>query len=310
MTVITARIELSLLDSLISFIIAYFFRKEKGFFQFFSNRVKIHKKFSNHILTLVILDVTIETDKIYKLQKGCISMKKKLLVSGLLACCMAVFPMLHTAAAASAVNLHDSALMSDEEKMIKEYCDIAVNLVNNERVFERGLPEVATFPLLNEVTCIRAEELNQEFGHYRPDGSLCFSILKQEGIKYSGVAENIAAGRTDPVSTVDQWMNSKGHRDNIINPAYTHLGIGYYHAPDTTYYWSMFLISSMKGKEAAVVDSQYIPERWLGDPDGSHETIAADAKWVSNMRQAVRPVLKSMYLRAFWKPLMSIRTER
>ena len=207
-------------------------------------------------------------------------MKKKRLVSGLLACCMAVFPMLHTAAAASAVNLHDSALMSDEEKMIKEYCDIAVNLVNNERVFERGLPEVATFPLLNEVTCIRAEELNQEFGHYRPDGSLCFSILKQEGIKYSGVAENIAAGRTDPVSTVDQWMNSKGHRDNIINPAYTHLGIGYYHAPDTTYYWSMFLISSMKGKEAAGVDSQYIPERWLGDPDGSHETNAADAKMV------------------------------
>jgi len=207
-------------------------------------------------------------------------MKKNRLVSGVLACCMAVFPVLHTAVSASAVNLHDSALMTDEEKMIKNYCDIAVNLVNNERVFERGLPELTTFPQLNELTCIRAQELDQDFSHYRPDGSICFSVIKQAGIKYSGVAENIAAGRIDPVSTVDQWMESKGHRENILSPVYTHVGIGYYHTPDTTYYWSMFLISKTNGKEAAVFDGQYIPERWLGDPDGSHETNAADAKMI------------------------------
>jgi len=53
-----------LLEFLIIFIIAYFSGKEKGFFQFFSNRVKIHKKFSNHILTLVILNAKIEVGKI------------------------------------------------------------------------------------------------------------------------------------------------------------------------------------------------------------------------------------------------------
>jgi len=209
-------------------------------------------------------------------------MKKNRVLSGFLACCTVGVSMLGSAINAGAINLHDSALMSEEEKQIKEYCDIAVNLVNNERVFYRGLPEVATFPLLNEVTCIRAEELAQEFGHYRPDGSLCFSVVKQAKIKYGSIAENIAAGRADPASTMQQWMDSKGHRENILNPTYTHIGIGYFYKPETTYtyHWSMFLIMSTKGEEPAVFEGQYIPERWLGDPDGSHETNAADAKMI------------------------------
>ena len=209
-------------------------------------------------------------------------MKKTRIMSSILAFCMAGIAMLASSVSASAINLHDNALMTEEEKKTKEYCDIAINLVNNERVFYRGLSELATFPLLNEVTCTRAEELEQRFAHYRPNDSICFTALKEAGIKYGNVAENIAAGRTDPASTVAQWMDSKGHRDNILNPIYTHLGIGYFYKPETTYtyYWSMFLIMSTKGSEAAIFEGQYIPERWFGDPDGSHETNAADAKMI------------------------------
>ena len=157
--------------------------------------------------------------------------KKNRLVAVLLACCATVCSF-STALQAGAVNLHDEATMTEEEKQIKELCDIVVSSVNAERAKE-GLSELATFPLLNELACIRAEEISpspskQYFTHTRPDGSNCFSLLKAEkdNFKYSTSGENIAAGRADPVSTVQQWMNSQGHRDNILNDKFTHIGIG------------------------------------------------------------------------------------
>ena len=79
-------------------------------------------------------------------------MKKMKLAAALLSCVMACVPLMHNFAAihTSAVNLHDEASMTDEEKQIKKYCDTVINLVNNERT-SRGLSELATFPLLNEV---------------------------------------------------------------------------------------------------------------------------------------------------------------
>lgn len=203
--------------------------------------------------------------------------KKNRLVAVLLACCATVCSL--GTVQAGAVNLHDEATMTEEEKMIKEYCDIVINTVNAERA-ERGLSELMTFPELNEVTCTRAEELAELFDHYRPDGSICFSALKEAGIRYSVSAENLAGGRADPVSTVEQWMNSEGHRKNILGEKYTHIGIGYYYLPGSTweYHWSMFLIGSYEGSEPRVFETQYAPGRALGDVDGSHTINALDAK--------------------------------
>ncbi|MBR0484792.1 MAG: hypothetical protein IJJ69_08470 [Oscillospiraceae bacterium] len=210
-------------------------------------------------------------------------MKKIKLAAGLLACIMTCSPLMHQAAAmnASAINLHDEATMTEEEKQIKEYCDTIINLVNNERT-SCGLSELATFPLLNEVTCLRAEELVQSFGHMRPDGSMCFSAMKQAGITYKGAAENIAAGRPEPSSAMEQWMNSEGHRNNILDPNKTHIGIGYCYDEDSVfgYHWSMFLITSLDGGQPHVFDGQYIPSRDFGDPDGNQEINAADAKLI------------------------------
>lgn len=212
--------------------------------------------------------------------------KKNRLAAVLLACCATACSLVSTVQA-GAVNLSDEATMTDQEKKIKEYCDIVVNCVNAERAKE-GLSELATFPKLNELACVRAEEISMSpsetyFSHVRPDGSMAFSLLKSEGIRYSMTGENIAAGRADPVAVVDQWMNSKGHRDNILKDKYTHVGIGYYYAgPDSEYeyYWTMYLIGSYSGSEPAVFDTQYIPSRSLGDVDGSHTINAQDAKQI------------------------------
>ena len=213
-------------------------------------------------------------------------MRRNKLAAFLSAGCMA-FAM--ASVPAKAVNLHDELFMSDAEKQIKEYCDIAVNATNNERLMDH-FSELATFPALNEVTCLRAEEIALPgfFSHMRPDGDNCFSALKQAGISYSTAGENIAANRPDPVSTVQQWMDSLDHKSNILNPDMTHVGIGYYLNPNYDasnpqsfmFLWSMFLIARKTGGIPAVIDGQYIPTRDYGDADGSHEINAADATFI------------------------------
>ncbi|MGN0678895.1 MAG: CAP domain-containing protein [Oscillospiraceae bacterium] len=97
-------------------------------------------------------------------------------------------------------------------------------------------------PLLDNVAYLRAWELIPYYDHTRPDGSRCFTAY--EGIDYSYAAENIAAGYRTPEAVVDGWMNSPGHRANILNPELQYLGVGFYCDTEgigTTnykYYWS------------------------------------------------------------------------
>ncbi len=208
-------------------------------------------------------------------------MKKTKLAAGLLAFVIACLPMINSAVSASAVNLHDEAFMTEEEKQIKEYCDIIINLSNNERC-ALGLSELATFPLLNEVTCLRATELAQVFDHVRPDGTTCFTALKDANIFYRGGGENIAAGRPEPSSAMSQWLSSPKHKANILTSNRTHIGIGYYYQEGSTfeYYWSMFLIKAEDGNGPVVFDGQYIPTRSYGDADGDHDINSADARFI------------------------------
>jgi len=93
----------------------------------------------------------------------------------------------------------------------------------------------AGVPLLREpssallaAAAIRAEEINTFFSHTRPDGSDCFTVL--EGIDYRTAGENIwrgTAGAYTPEHVIGRWMASDGHRENILNPAFTTVGIGF-----------------------------------------------------------------------------------
>ena len=101
-----------------------------------------------------------------------------------------------------------------------------IRLVNEERA-EYGLPALTTTDALTAAAAKRAEEISGDYGHDRPDGSSCFTVLPEFGIRYETAGENIAAGQKTPAQVVRAWMNSEGHRNNILNPDFTQIGVGY-----------------------------------------------------------------------------------
>lgn len=100
-----------------------------------------------------------------------------------------------------------------------------LEFVNKNRT-ENGAGSLKLYPKLCQVAEIRAGELTESFSHTRPDGSLCISLLDEYDIQWNAVAENIAAGYNSASEVVEGWMDSAGHRKNILNPEYTHMGIG------------------------------------------------------------------------------------
>jgi uncharacterized YkwD family protein/spore coat assembly protein SafA len=65
------------------------------------------------------------------------------------------------------------------------------------------------------------------FSHQSPDYGSPFEMMKQYGISYRTAGENIAKGQTTPSEVMQSWMNSSGHRQNILKSDFTHIGIGY-----------------------------------------------------------------------------------
>ncbi len=77
------------------------------------------------------------------------------------------------------------------------------------------------------------------FSHTSPSGGTMTSRVKATGYVYSAIGENIAAGKNTANATMNQWMNSPGHRANILNPKYRELGVGYAPSNDQyRYYWT------------------------------------------------------------------------
>ena len=86
----------------------------------------------------------------------------------------------------------------------------------------------------------RAEEIVEKFSHTRPDGSSCFTILKENDISYRSAGENIAYGQSDPEDVMNSWMNSSGHRANILNSNFERIGVGCYQDGYTLYWVQLF----------------------------------------------------------------------
>lgn len=119
----------------------------------------------------------------------------------------------------------DAAAQLTPEELAAE----VVRLVNVERE-KQGLKPLGTFQRLTDAAALRAPEIAQHFSHDRPDGSSCFTAMDETGARNGArkIGENIAAGQTTPAAVVETWMNSSGHRANILTPEYTHIGVGYY----------------------------------------------------------------------------------
>ncbi|NCE65070.1 hypothetical protein D1159_10910, partial [Pseudoflavonifractor sp. 524-17] len=120
-----------------------------------------------------------------------------------------------------------------------------VRLVNEERA-KAGLPALSTYDPLTQAAQLRATELPGLFSHTRPDGSDCFTALEAFNVQsYYTAGENIAAGSSTAAGTMNQWMNSPGHKANILNKNFTHIGVGYVKAPGGYgHYWVQMFLGS------------------------------------------------------------------
>lgn len=115
----------------------------------------------------------------------------------------------------------------EESGGVQEAAEAVASLVHAARQ-DAGLSELELDADLCAAAQARAQEIAQSFSHTRPDGSSCFTILEEFGISYRAAGENIAMGQRTPEEVMDGWMNSSGHRANILNGTFTSIGVGYY----------------------------------------------------------------------------------
>ena len=148
-----------------------------------------------------------------------------------------------TPAPGEAVNTPEEQTPAPDEVLAPAtYEEQVVALVNEERAKE-GLPALKVDETLQAAALARAKETVQRFSHTRPNGASCFTILKEYGISYHYAGENIAYGQRTPEEVVGAWMNSAGHRANIMSENFTTIGIGYYQTANGTKYWSQLFLS-------------------------------------------------------------------
>ena len=111
-----------------------------------------------------------------------------------------------------------------------------VSLVNRERE-SAGLSPLTIDRNVSQAAAVRAGEIQTSFSHTRPDGSSFSTALTQAGVSFRSSGENIAYGQKTPQEVMEGWMNSSGHRANILNPDFTAIGVGYTVNAGGTPYW-------------------------------------------------------------------------
>ena len=111
-----------------------------------------------------------------------------------------------------------------------------IDLVNQERA-KAGLSPVTESAEVSAAAAVRAQEITRSFSHTRPDGTYYNTVLNQNGVNYMGSGENIAYGQSTPAAVMNGWMNSQGHRENILNRNYTKIGVGCYENANGVKYW-------------------------------------------------------------------------
>ena len=113
-------------------------------------------------------------------------------------------------------------------KTDKDYYSLShkvYEIVNQERI-KAGVKPLRFNDKVYKAAMIRAKECHKYFSHTRPNGKDCFTALSEAGVKQNYAGENIAVGFSSPKSVMEGWMQSSGHRSNILNPVFTDFGCG------------------------------------------------------------------------------------
>ncbi|WP_225999157.1 CAP domain-containing protein [Paenibacillus sp. BJ-4] len=122
---------------------------------------------------------------------------------------------------------------SGAELSKSQFAAEVVKLVNNERS-QQGLKPLTSNAKLTEVALAKAKDMstNNYFSHTSPTYGSPFDMMKKFGVSYTYAGENIAMGQQTPQEVMKAWMNSQGHRENILKAEYTQIGVAYYNG-----YW-------------------------------------------------------------------------
>lgn len=117
-----------------------------------------------------------------------------------------------------------------------------VELVNKQRQ-ANGLSPLKLNTELSNVARMKSQDMKDKnyFSHTSPTYGSPFDMMKKFNISYKSAGENIAKGQKTPQAVVNAWMNSEGHRKNILSKSFTEIGVGYIQENNTTYWTQMFI---------------------------------------------------------------------
>jgi uncharacterized YkwD family protein/spore coat assembly protein SafA len=126
------------------------------------------------------------------------------------------------------------------DSTVTAYEKEVIRLVNEIRV-KNGLSALTANWELSRVARYKSQDMvnNRYFSHTSPTYGTPFQMIKSFGLTYRSAGENIAYGQTTPQAVVNGWMNSSGHRANILNSSYTQIGVGYVASGN---YWTQMFI--------------------------------------------------------------------
>ena len=112
------------------------------------------------------------------------------------------------------------------------------SLTNSERK-SAGFGSLILDSQLSKLARMKAEDMAKKgyFSHTSPTYGSAFDMMKKYGVSYRTAGENIAKGQKTPEAVMNGWMNSSGHRANILSSAYTHIGVGYAKDSKGNTYW-------------------------------------------------------------------------
>ena len=130
---------------------------------------------------------------------------------------------------------------TDQDSEALSFARQVAELVNEERA-RNGLSPLTVHTGAEKAAAVRAREIQTSFSHTRPNGSSFSTALTEAGASFAVSGENIAYGQKTPAQVMEAWMNSAGHRANILNPSFRQIGVGYAESASGIGYWTQLFI--------------------------------------------------------------------
>lgn len=126
------------------------------------------------------------------------------------------------------------------------YANQVITLVNQQRA-RNGLGALKRGATTSYVAQLKAQDMvnRHYFSHTSPTYGSPFNMMEHYGLRFSAAGENIAYGQRTPQEVMNAWMNSAGHRANILNPSFTYIGVGVAKTSSGVIYWTQEFVKPM-----------------------------------------------------------------